>query len=143
MNLRIHFDGGCYPNPGGKCSWGYTIEREASHGWETISEQFGAIIEEPRTNNIAEITAVLRALIDLARIDGVENVTVRGDSQLAINWSAGRRVKNRALTRLCAIVDEVRALVISLASRKVYIEWEWIPREQNSRCDALASRGKG
>lgn len=131
MTIRVHFDGLCEPNPGGVCTYGFTIEADGGPSLE----EYGVLRESgtpAATNNLAEWTALVRALerlVELGQTD--EPVVVRGDSELVIRQVRGEyRVRKRTLRPLA----ETAA---ALALRFRDIRFEWVPREQNQRADAL------
>jgi ribonuclease HI len=84
------------------------------------------------TNNVAEYRALLRG-IETARSLGADELEIIGDSELVARQLSGAyRVKNAALKPLYQeVVRSLRGL-----------EWQIraVPREQNSRADALVNR---
>jgi ribonuclease HI len=122
----LYCDGASRGNPGA-ASIGFVLVDGAgtellAHG-ETIGRQ---------TNNIAEYTALLRGL-EAAQERGVERLRVRMDSELVVRQLLGiYRVKNPGLAPL---FHAVRTLTARFASFRI----EHVPREQNSRADALAN----
>ncbi len=138
INLTMNFDGGCWPNPGGKMTYGWAVW-VVSHDSSPFSDDHGAIAGHPPnecTNNTAEFTALLNGIRWLSKLRiPIDTLTIRGDSQLVIKimnneWKA----KKPHLQRLAA---DCRTALKTLDVG--HIELEWIPREQNSHADALAS----
>ena len=115
--LRVYCDGSCFPNPG-KGGW----------GWTTLHDgQFDSGGADPTTNQIMELTAVVRAIRSLYA-PGV-GITVVSDSMYVIkgatswskNWarngwrnSQGSPVKNRPLWE---------ELIGALKNRPILFEW--------------------
>lgn len=126
MKVVANCDGGARGNPG-PAGIGVTIREPGGEVLAEISEAIG-----PATNNVAEYTAVLRALERAAEL-GATEVLVRTDSKLLVEQLSGNyRVKNPTLQRLHA---EVRA-----SARPFDRVWyEHVPRERNRRADALVN----
>ena len=127
MKVVANCDGGARGNPG-PAGIGCSI-RSAPRGkvLAEISEAIGAA-----TNNVAEYTAVKRALERAAEL-GATDVLIRTDSKLLVEQLKGNyRVKNATLQKLHA---EVRALAKPFAK----VEWEHVPRERNRRADELVN----
>ena len=126
MKVVANCDGGARGNPG-PAGIGVTIRSPRGKVLAEVSEAIGAA-----TNNVAEYTAVKRALERAAEI-GATDVLVRSDSKLLIEQLKGNyRVKNPTLQRLHA---EVRALARPFDK----IAYEHVPRERNRRADALVN----
>ncbi len=86
------------------------------------------------TNNVAEYTALIRAL-EAARELGARSLRIRTDSELLVRQIEGRyRVKNEGLIPL---FERVRRLMREFES----VEVAHVRREQNRQADALANRG--
>lgn len=122
--LDIFTDGACSGNPG-----------EAAIG--VVFKENGTIIREIAeaiglaTNNIAEYTALLRALKE-AQILKANNIRVHTDSQWMFNQIRGTyKVKAEQIKPL---YDEA----IALAKGFKRVEFKWIPREENKDADCLA-----
>jgi len=129
MKAEIYFDGACMPyNPGGVASYGYIIK-----AFNRPKIAGCGIAAERGTNNIAEYTALIKALERALEV-GVTEAVVRGDSQLAINQMNGiYAVKSPNIMPLWR-----RAR--GLASKFERIRFEWVPREKNSEADALSTK---
>ncbi len=86
------------------------------------------------TNNVAEYTALLRAL-EQARTHGCDSIIVRTDSQLLARQISGQyRVRQ---PHLIPLHEQARSLMRLFFDCKVV----HIPREQNKQADKLANRG--
>ena len=126
MKVVAYCDGGARGNPG-PAGIGVTIRTPRGKVLAEISEAIGGA-----TNNVAEYTAVKRALERSAEL-GATDLLVRSDSKLLIEQLMGNyRVKNPTLQRLHA---EVRAL----ARRFEKVSYEHVPRERNRRADKLVN----
>ena len=130
MPIELFFDGGCYGNPNGIATYGYAIYLD---GKQLHAE--GGIVGEGAgmTNNVAEYTALLKALEWLNEHHLTGKVTVNGDSALVIKQLTGE-FKARSATALSCI-PRVRQ-----AAKGKEIEYRWIPREQNTQADALTEQ---
>jgi ribonuclease HI len=123
--LLIHTDGAARGNPG-PAAFAYVIEREG-----------GPAIEEKgflgtKTNNVAEYTALVKALEHAARLGG-RRLELRTDSDLMVNQIKGLyKVKNEGLR---PYHEHARRLLREFES------WEirHIPRADNSRADRLCN----
>lgn len=79
--IEVWIDGLCEPiNPGGVACFGYVIKRSGSE----IETGSGVVGTGPdMTNNVAEYTALIRALEKIRQLGlGKESVVVRSDSKL-------------------------------------------------------------
>jgi ribonuclease HI len=127
VKATIHFDGACVPNPG-PMGIGATLDGPDGVLWE-ISEKLEGI----GTNNIAEYTALIRAM-QKAKELGVKDLVIKGDSNLVIQQLNGKfRVRE---PRLRPLLQQC----LDLAREFTTIEVQWVPREQNKRADALSFR---
>ncbi len=127
VKLIIEADGGSRGNPG-----------VAGSGAAVLSESGELLIEIARflgiaTNNVAEYTALIAGLQEALRLDAGASIHVRMDSKLVIEqMGGGWKIKHPDMISLGAKVQEL------VRGREV--TWQWIPREQNSRADALANK---
>jgi probable phosphoglycerate mutase len=123
----IEADGGSRGNPG-----------PAGSGAVLIDSQTGSVLAEiamfigVATNNVAEYRAVLAAVDVANEIAPDAELLVRMDSKLVVEQMSGRwKVKNQGMQ------DLFQSMQKSIGTRK--ISFEWIPREQNGKADALAN----
>ena len=124
-DLTIHIDGAARGNPG-PAAFAYVITREG----QVISEEAGCL--GTATNNLAEYTALVRALERAAELGG-ENLLIRSDSQLLVNQMNGQyRVKN---SQLKLLYDEARQLRDRFRSVSIL----HVPRAENSHADRLCN----
>jgi ribonuclease HI len=121
----IHTDGAARGNPG-PAAFAYTIERPGAPAIE-VKGRLGET-----TNNIAEYTAVVRAL-EHARQLGARRVTLLSDSELMVNQMTGRyKVKHEGLRPL---YEQARDLCGEFAS----VTFRHVRREENGRADRLCN----
>lgn len=124
--LIIHSDGAARGNPG-PAGIGVVISDETG---QPISE-FGEAIGDA-TNNVAEYTALIRAL-EVASGLGAAEVHMFLDSELVVKQLKGEyRVKNAGLKGL-------HAAAMELLKRYERARVTHIPREKNKEADRLAN----
>ncbi|UXD21803.1 ribonuclease H [Ignicoccus pacificus DSM 13166] len=133
MVLYLYFDGLCEPkNPGGVATYGFVIRDESG---KVICKGKGAIgagfLGDVTTNNIAEYTALIKALECLREKGIKDKVIIRGDSQLVIRQLKGEySVRSERIKPLFQRAKELlRGLDYVL---------EWVPRRLNEEADALS-----
>ncbi len=125
--LIIHTDGGSRGNPGPAAA-GFVIEDAEGH----LLAAKGLFLGQS-TNNIAEYTAMMRALEVCADI-GAEQVTAYSDSELLVKQINGQyKVKNEGIKPLHG---HIMALLEQFSAYSV----RHIRREQNTEADALVNR---
>jgi ribonuclease HI len=123
MALIIFTDGASLGNPG-PMGIGVVAFRHGKKIRE-IGEHIGN-----GTNNIAEYTAVIRAL-EFANGEGEKQVHIKSDSQLVVRQMNGEyKVKDEKLKPLKSRAEALCA--------GITVKFEHIPREQNSEADALS-----
>lgn len=127
--IVLYFDGACEPcNPGGIATYGFVAVKDG----KIVYQECGLVCERG-TNNIAEYTAVIRAL-EWARSQGYRRVAVRGDSQLVIRQLRGEyRVKSPNIKEL---YEKAKSLLKSFEKA----EPEWVRREENILADRLSKK---
>jgi ribonuclease HI len=119
----IHTDGGARGNPG-PAAFAYTIDRPG----DSSVEENGCLGDT--TNNIAEYTAVIRALENAQKLGG-RKLIVNSDSELIVNQMNGvYKVKHPGLQPLHQQAKELSRQFDQVAFRH-------IPRAQNKRADQL------
>lgn len=124
--LTIFTDGASLGNPG-PMGIGVAIYRDGFRV-EELSEYIGI-----GTNNIAEYTAVIRALEAVHEIGELE-IHIKSDSQLVIRQLNGEyKVKDPKLVPLKKRVDTL--------CHGLKVAFEHIPREKNEEADALSKEG--
>lgn len=131
--LQANFDGGCWPNPGGRATWGCVLRN--SYG-EVILEGSGVVGEGfGMSNNVAEYYAVHQALKCVEDIAAPGwRVLVCGDSRIVIDkLRAGKPSQgfcNSASITAIGLYKQLKAAGYKL-------ECKWVPREENVAADAL------
>lgn len=131
MKYRIEADGGARGNPGPAGS-GAVVRDAQGKVVAEVSEFIGHT-----TNNVAEYTALVRALEALAKMLGASaseaSVAVYMDSKLVIEQMKGKwKVKHPNMKPLHAQAD-------TLARKFASVSFSHIPREENGAADALAN----
>lgn len=131
--LEVYFDGLCQPvNPGGVACYAYVVKENN----KLIHSDYGLAGEpfsKEATNNVAEYTALERALEWLVDNNHAAKVMVRSDSQLVVNQLNGQyRVRTKRLVPLYLNV-------VSLMKKFSDIQIEWVPRERNAEADRLTN----
>ena len=122
----VEADGGSRGNPG-----------PAGYGAIVCDEDDNVLIDRNgfigvATNNVAEYTGLIQGLEAAAQL-GAREVRVRMDSKLVVEQMSGNwKVRNPGLKPLAT--DAQR-----LAAKFDSVSYEWIPRAQNARADALAN----
>ena len=127
-SLIVEADGGSRGNPG--IAAGGALVADAATG-ELLAE-IGVYVGVA-TNNVAEYRGMLEGLRRAFEIDPGASVHVRLDSKLVVEQMSGRwKIKHPDMQH---IAREARELI-----GHRHVTFEWIPRLQNSRADALANR---
>ncbi len=120
-------DGGCRPNPG-KGSYGVILYNKFM---DEIYRENG-LVGKYVTNNIAEYTAVLKAL-EIAASYGIQNIEIRSDSELVVKQLNGQyQVNDQGLKKL---YNKAKKISKNFGS----VLFTHIPRKQNLKADNLAT----
>lgn len=128
QNLIIEADGGSRGNPGPAGSGAVVINADTGEVLIEVARFIGVA-----TNNVAEYLALKAGLEAAFNLNETARVLVRMDSKLVIEQMAGRwKIKHPDMIQLGAQVQAI--------ARGKQIRWQWIPREENSRADALANK---
>ena len=128
LRLVINVDGASSGNPG-PSGIGVVIRDAADD--EIVCELSEAHGE--KTNNVIEYIALIRAL-EYALILKASSVIIRSDSQLLVRQMTGEyRVKSK-------YIEPVHRWAADLARMLDRIEFEHIPRENNTEADKLAQQ---
>jgi ribonuclease HI len=130
--IQVYFDGLCQPvNPGGIACYAFLIKTDG----KTVYKERGLAAEpfsRGATNNLAEYTALVKALEWLVANRQSGPVRVKGDSKLVISQMRGEfRVRNKGIVPLFQ-----KAAV--LKNKFPDITFQWIPREENKEADRLS-----
>ena len=134
MTLKIYTDGGSKGNPG-QSSIGMVFYFDGKKVF-LYREDIGIA-----TNNIAEYTAVIRALekiknkkLNIKNVNEISKIELYSDSRLLVNQVQGLfRVKNASIGE--------RIVQIKLLERAIglTISYHLIPREKNTVADGLVN----
>lgn len=133
----IFFDGACEPfNPGGIASYGFVILRQG----KTLAEGKGTVGRPgtpEATNNVAEYTALLKAL-EIAPAHAVhgDRIEIRGDSQLVVRQIQGQYAVNAP--HLKPLQGKAALAIANLIAAGIPVNLKWIPREENGHADRLS-----
>jgi ribonuclease HI len=134
LRLIVRTDGAARGNPGPASAGAVLVDASAPGARRPDAPPLASISEylDTQTNNVAEYTAVLRALV-LAQELGACEVELLLDSNLIVEQLRGRwRVKD---AKLIPIHADVRARLARFA------RWSatHVPRAQNHQADALCN----
>lgn len=160
-DLTLYFDGASQGNCSplsprfteSRASWAFWAK---GNGGQTLFENAGRLPGLVGTNNMAELTAALRALT-WARDWGSRFVTLRGDSQVVIDFLNGvSRISDKPwLARIQFQISQVIACETVLASDgkrralrllpeaprgRVVVSAERIPESKNKHADGLSKK---
>jgi ribonuclease HI len=123
--LTIHIDGAARGNPG-PAAFAYVIRQDE----QVLSEEAGCLGRT--TNNLAEYTALVRALERAAELGG-QRLLIRSDSELLVKQMNGLyRVRD---PKLKVLFDQASRLREQFPSVKIV----HVPRAQNSHADRLCN----
>ena len=127
-----YFDGCCEPrNPGGNMGYGAIVEID---GEQVLGHSGFDEAAPTNTNNISEYKAlevVLDFLIDNDLTK--EDITIKGDSQLAIRQMLGEYGMNSG-----GYVPYAQRCLLKISQLNKKPKLQWIPREQNEKADELS-----
>jgi ribonuclease H / adenosylcobalamin/alpha-ribazole phosphatase len=127
VRVVVEADGGSRGNPGPAGCGAVVLDADTR---AVLAER--AIGLGETTNNVAEYQGLIAGLRAAGEL-GAAQVSVRMDSKLVIEQMAGRwKVKHANLQPLHAVARE-------LAADFERVDYEWIPRAENSAADKLAN----
>lgn len=132
--IVVYTDGGSRGNPGNAAT-GVVIQVNNVPLFES-GEYLGVT-----TNNVAEYTAVIRALDWLIENKGTlphssgESIQFKLDSQLVVEQLSGRYAVKQP-----HILELVRKVQQRLVSLEIPAKFQYIPRKENARADALVNQ---
>lgn len=128
VNLIVEADGGSRGNPGRAGSGAVVINADTGEVILEVAKFIGVA-----TNNVAEYLALKAGLEGAIHINPAARILVRMDSKLVIEQMSGTwKIKHPDMIQLAAEVQKI--------ARGHDIKWMWIPREENTRADALANK---
>jgi probable phosphoglycerate mutase len=127
--IIIEADGGSRGNPGVAAGGAVVFDDDAG----VVIAQIGVYVGHA-TNNVAEYNGMVAGLkYAVEHTDVSVPIHVRMDSKLVVEQMSGRwKIKHPDMAGLAA---EARALI---GGR--YVTFEWVPRLDNARADAVANR---
>lgn len=132
--LFVYFDGLCEPkNPGGVATYGLVIQKDN----KIIFEDCGLAEAEPwsddASNNVAEYSAILRALEWLDENKQHDShIVIRGDSKLIVSQLRGEyKVKS---LRIVELHHKAKRLLSKFGNLQI----EWVDRSLNQEADRLS-----
>jgi ribonuclease HI len=141
--FSLNFDGSCWPNPGGKAGYGYTLRDDA----RPVYDDSGTIgTGKEYSNNYAEFYALykgLQKIIDILANEPCFNssssmkVNILGDSDLVIKMMSGKYRASQQKLYYPAFIKAYYAAK-SLKDQGLTLKYNWVPREQNTEADKLS-----
>lgn len=129
MNIIIYTDGASRGNPG-PAAWGFLVSDASGQTLYQEGQTIGIA-----TNNLAEYTAVLKALTYVKdHLPGSHQIEVVTDSLLIAQQLSGQyKVKSSSLRTL---FDAIKSLEYELG----IVSYRHVPRSANQRADRLANQ---
>ena len=126
VEVIVYTDGASRGNPGPASIGVYVTAADS-----TPLVEYGECLGQ-QTNNFAEYTAVLRALMMAAK-EGVKKITIRSDSELMVKQMKGiYKVKS-------PVIKPLHAEAISLSKKFAAVQFEHVRREFNIEADRIAN----
>ena len=132
--VEVYFDGLCQPvNPGGIACYAFVVKKDG----KTIHSDFG-VAGEPfsndATNNVAEYTALIKALEWLvANNFSSSKVEVIGNSEFVVNQQNGKyKIRSKRIVPLYR-------KVLLLRDKFSDIHIKHVPGEENKEADRLTN----
>jgi len=134
--IEVYFDGACEPvNPGGIATYGFVVYRNHEKIHEDSGVAGAGCLGDDTSNNMAEYTALIKALEWLIESKLTETkIVVKGDSQLVI-----KQLNKQYAVKAPRIIP-LYLKAQKLASMFKDISFIWIPREQNKEADTLSHK---
>jgi len=124
----VEADGGSRGNPGNAGSGAVVIDALSGKVLVEIAKFIGVA-----TNNVAEYIAMISGLQAAFDLDPSAKILVKMDSKLVVEQMSGTwKIKHPDMQQLAVEANQL------IAGRDV--TFTWIPREENSRADALANK---
>ena len=121
----VEADGGSRNNPGQAAYGAVVIDPESGEVIVECAESIGIA-----SNNVAEYSGLVAGLEAVRALDPEATVLVKMDSKLVVEQMSGRwKIKH----------PDMRTLAMKARDVLPYenVEYQWIPRAENSRADAL------
>ena len=132
--IEVFFDGLCKPvNPGGIACYAFLVKHEG----KIVHSEYGLAAEpfsKDSTNNVAEYTALIKALEWLSSNRMNESVRISSDSRLVVSQLNGQfKAKSKRIMPLYKRAETLKNVFPDLLIK-------WVPREQNKDADSLTNR---
>jgi ribonuclease HI len=125
--LVVEADGGSRGNPGIAAGGAVVIDPQTS----AVLTELGVYVGVA-SNNVAEYSGMIAGLEAAFERDAAASIVVRMDSKLVVEQMSGRwKIKHPDMK---VLADRARSLI---GAR--HVEFEWVPRLENSRADAAAN----
>ena len=141
VDYTLHFDGSCWPNPGGVAAYGFLLKLNLTG---VIDSGHGVIGSGPlMSNNLAEFYALTMGLIYFYdHCEPTKLLTVYGDSALVVNMMTrvmrtGEIKGDPDKLYYPAYKSSVESLD-KILKAGISVDFTWVPREQNQECDDLS-----
>lgn len=132
--ITAYFDGSCERNPGGRIGYGALINGVVEL-WDGEPEN------DFNSNNVAEHKALGLILDWLDKNDVVDAVVeIIGDSQMTVNQMTGRYRIHPHGYYYKAALQNLQARDFLKKHNRIQFQFKWVPREQNTLCDALSNK---
>ena len=126
--LIVEADGGSRGNPGPAGYGALVRDGKTGELLREIAESIGVA-----SNNVAEYRGLIAGLTAAHEIDPSAKIIVRMDSKLVIEQMSGRwQIKHPDMRELAFKAREIHD--------RSLIDYEWIPRSENSHADSLANK---
>ena len=123
----VEADGGSRGNPGTAAGGAVLLDADTGGLLAEVAVYVGVA-----TNNVAEYQGMIAGLRAAFARDAAAAVRVRMDSKLVVEQMSGNwKIKHPDMRELARIAQEL------IAGREV--RFEWIPRHENARADAIAN----
>ncbi len=124
----VEADGGSRGNPGSAGSGAVVMDAQTGEILAEIAKFIGVA-----TNNVAEYVAMISGLTAAFELDEAAKILVRMDSKLVVEQMSGTwKIKHPDMQQLAIEANHL------IGGREVV--FQWIPREENFRADALANK---
>lgn len=124
----IEADGGSRGNPGPAAGGAVVIDGETGEILAEVGIWVGVA-----TNNVAEYNGLVAGLQMAYEIDSEAAIHVKMDSKLVVEQMSGNwKIKH---PDMAVLASQARAIIGARA-----VTFEWVPRDQNARADAMANK---
>ena len=135
--IEVKIDGLAEPSNPGIGTYAYLIYRDGI----LLGKGYGTT-GDPVTNNYAEYEALIQALKELHRIRGEDKnigpIIVKSDSKLLVNQMKGVWKIHRGSRARAGSYHEKHDLARALSKDFPFLQFVWVPREENTDADALS-----